>query len=611
MPRDRKDKQSANQENEAFSIDPVFDRSLLDEASEETVSIKKSEKREQIRQKPQQEVHLRSLERPNAWKRFWMWFWDKKWFTLPAVVCFVVAILLAVPATRYVLVGTFWKESVVIRVIDDGNSRPVSEATVMVAGVQSKTDAKGNAALVNVPVGVHDVTIEKKNYQATTTKVEVPLVAGNKTFDMSLHATGRITDVAVANRLSGNAVKGALVTVSQDDKAKTDDTGKAQVVIATDKKAVTVTVTAEGYLEQKVEIAPSKSTTVELVPMGKMYFLSKQRGKIDVVRTNLDGTGREVAIEATGNETDQNTSLLASRDWRYLLLKAQRETGKGPSLYLYDTTKGSLELLDRGDKTDFNLIGWSGHNFFYHVYRDRPQTDVGVEAIKIINAQSQKVSVVDESQVAAASPYAKYRQTYPQQYILDGGIMFTRSWMGPGQPQLNELTTDIVRINSDGGGKKVIKSFPATSTLYVDTRLVKPQTAYYKIYKGDQSSLVFAELNNWVYREGVKIEGFDAFYPTYLMSPDGTMSFWSESRDGKHTLLVGDKNALNSQALLSMSEYKAYGWLTNEFILLQKNDSELYIASPAQLKAGKAPLKISNYHKPVLIPGYGYGYGGQ
>lgn len=612
MPKASKDKKTDDKEDDSFSIDPVFNTDALttDEAVEEV------ERETSPAEQSQKEIHLRSIERPNAWKRFWGWFWDKKFITIPFVILLAAAILLAIPTTRYAVLGWVWKEEVVITIIDDGNNRPVTEATVKLAGVSATTDTKGIALFSAVPVGFHELTIEKKNYQTTSRSIEVQVFSKSKKLRETVHATGRNTDITVVNRLSGVEVKAALITVSQDDKAKTDDAGKAQVVISADKKVVPVTVAAEGYLDQKIEIAPSKSTTIELVPTGKIYFLSKQRGKIDVIRTNLDGSGRQIAVEGTGYETDGDTALFASRDWRYLLLRAKREAGKPQALYLYDTTKGSLELIEQGTNATFSLIGWSGHNFFYHVYHDdKTQTDKGIEAVKMVNAQNRKTMTIDESDVASASPFLHYRQQFAHFYILDGGLVYNRQWVGGNSaPTISELNHDIVRVNSDGGGKKVIKSFQASVVSLVQGKLYKPQEVNYRITKIDQPTKpVYAELENWVYREGVTVDSFDSGeYPTYLMSPDGTMSFWSEPRDGKNALLMGGKNAENEQTLASVSEFKAYGWLTNEYILMQKNNSELYIASPAQLKAGKAPLKISDYHKPsALFLGYGYGYGGQ
>lgn len=85
----------------------------------------------------------------------------------------------------------------------------------------------------------------------------------------------------------------------------------------------------------------------------------------------------------------------------------------------------------------------------------------------------------------------------------------------------------------------------------------------------------------------------------------------------KNALFVGDENATptGAEQLASLSEYTAYGWLTDRYLLLQKGNSELYITTAEDLKKGddgQPPLKISDYHKPGIdFAGYGYGYGGR
>jgi hypothetical protein len=57
-----------------------------------------------------------------------------------------------------------------------------------------------------------------------------------------------------------------------------------------------------------------------------------------------------------------------------------------------------------------------------------------------------------------------------------------------------------------------------------------------------------------------------------------------------------------------LSDYDTYGWYSDNYLLVSKNSSELYVMD----KAGKqTALKISDYHKPAQVfTGYGGGYGG-
>ena len=102
----------------------------------------------------------------------------------------------------------------------------------------------------------------------------------------------------------------------------------------------------------------------------------------------------------------------------------------------------------------------------------------------------------------------------------------------------------------------------------------------------------------------------DGFYNTYLVSPSGNSTFWSESRDGKNSLFIGDSVGGNAKQIASASDYQTYGWYSEDYLLASKNGSELYILASDGVKKDSEALKITDYHKPVIsYPGYG-GYGG-
>jgi hypothetical protein len=92
-----------------------------------------------------------------------------------------------------------------------------------------------------------------------------------------------------------------------------------------------------------------------------------------------------------------------------------------------------------------------------------------------------------------------------------------------------------------------------------------------------------------------------------LLSPSSNQTFWTDQRDGKNTLFVGDNDAKNQKTIASLSGYNIYGWFTDNYLLVSKNSSELYVMPVA----GGTPLKITDYYKPAInYQGYGGGYGG-
>ncbi len=436
-------------------------------------------------------------------------------------------------------------------------------------------------------------------------------------------ATGRSVKVTVTSRVSGKAVEGALVSViGESNQARTDTLGKATIILPADKKETGAEVTATGFNVGQVILKQGVENAAQLIPAGKLYFLSKQSGKLDVVRTNLDGSERKVVLAGTGNENDNTTNLLASTDWKYLALKSKREAGKPEALTLISTADDSVTVFDQG-KAEFGVVGWSGHQFIYTVTR----TDIDYwkakrQAIKTLDAETQKLATIDESTSLGGDNSFGSGALYEvleNPYIVGDNLTYTKRWLLGNYALANNpsATADkqnsIMLVRSDGIGKKAVKQFPFQTGFYVTARLYKPDEIYFQVQPKNDGQLQYFELEDGSVKSvGDGAADFEKAYPTYLISPNGEHTFWAESRDGKNALFVGNKNGDEGQQLAAQSEYKAYGWLTDSYLLLQKNDSELYITTKDAIKAGGQPLKTSDYHKPLYSPlGYGSGYGGQ
>lgn len=93
----------------------------------------------------------------------------------------IVAVALAVPMTRYALVGTFLNKQTTITVVDELSGKPVSEALVHFGRHDGKTDSKGVAKLDGVSVGDHLLSVEKKYYTTAETSYLVPINGEAKT----------------------------------------------------------------------------------------------------------------------------------------------------------------------------------------------------------------------------------------------------------------------------------------------------------------------------------------------------------------------------------------------------------------------------------------------
>jgi hypothetical protein len=558
----------------------------------------------------------------SPWERFkngWRAWWanpKKRYLTLGAVVLMIGAVF-AVPVTRYDTLGLVLKKPVTIRTVDSKTGAPVSGVTVMLAGRSAETDANGLVTL-QVSLGSKTLEVSKSYYKGTATKQLVTLSASRNNFKASLTALGRQVRVKVVDKVSGKPVSGATVMVG-NSKAKTDTSGGVTVVTPVSNGTQTATVSVKGYNDAKVSIAVGgdlAKNTFAVLPSGKLYFLSNLSGRIDVVKTNLDGTDRQVVLEGTGNEDRYSTSLLASRDWKYLALLAKRD-GKSASVYMIDTTNNDkLTTIDQGDAS-FSFVGWSNDRFIYQVNRNSVQVwQSNRQALKSLDAASGQTLLLDQTQASGTSGSDYMGQNFGNVYLFGNQVVYPKSWAKASYTSsLSSNQGELDAINADGSGHKVLKSFSYSGqNTYYDSISVSTQP--YEV-----GGLYIETDNNGANQTFYKYEGgkvvtdasitadsyYNNPYSTYLLSPSGGSTFWSDQRDGKNMLFTGDQNGEKSKTIASLSDYSAYGWFTDNYLLVSKNSSELYIMG----KDGGTPLKITDYYKPSInYQGYGGGYGG-
>lgn len=559
----------------------------------------------------------------SPWERFKNWnaaWWGnprKRYGTIGAVVA-VLVILLAVPFTRYNLLGLILKSDVTVQAVDSKSGKAVSGAEVSLAGQKAQTDANGKAVL-HVHAGSKTLKVTKKYYSGYSHGVLVALSAKQNNFKASLGAQGRQVSVKVVNKLTTAAVAGASVTANGAT-AKTDTKGMATVVLPSGSDTQSASVSLNGYNTAKVDIAASgdvAKNTFSITPAGKLYFLSNLSGKLDVVKTDLDGTNRATVLAGTGNEDRNTTSLLASRDWKYLALLSKR-AGSNASVYLIDTTNGDkLSTIDEGN-ADFSLVGWSGHNFVYQVTRNTVNLwQANRQALKSFNAESGQSLLLDQTQGAGSDQNNYINQYFGSPYVINDQVIYAKNWQASynNWSQLPGKAAELASIGSDGSGHKTIKSFNVDSGtqpsgVFINTVLYEPDELYIYFPNGAKETF-------YVYADGKVTEDttmtsdkfFNTPYPTFLLSPSGNNTFWADQRDGKNTLFVGDKDAKNQKQVASLSDYNTYGWYTDDYLLVSKNSSELYAMSS---KSGGTPYKITDYYKPAInYNGYGGGYGGR
>jgi hypothetical protein len=547
----------------------------------------------------------------SSWKARLKSLLKNKWTWVGVGV--VLLIIFALPFTRYRILGLVIKKPVTVTVLDSKTATPVSSAGVELGSATAKTDANGHAHL-NAPLGKHTLQISKQYYTSLNTSYFVGFKSPGPVNE-KLTATGRLVPITVVNKISGKPLAGAEVKV-KGTTAKTNAKGQASVALPTAANNYAAAITLAGYNAAAVNVQVTnqavKANIFQLTPTGHIYFLSNLSGKLDVVEANLDGTGRKTVLAGTGHEDPSNTTLLASRDWRYLALESSRDGGK-PALYLIDTSNNKATEFDNSG-ADITLIGWYNHNFIYDLNKStQPLWQTGREVIKSYDADHQQLNQLDQTQAeGSASSYAY--QGFSNFYIVNGYVVYSTLWTtftSDGSAYNTTGKTDSIRaITPTGQNKKDYQTFAVDTTNDIVAQLYKPQEVYFAVYDSNGGTNYYEYDNQAVKTTSISNGTFNASYPTYLISPSGSQTLWTELRDGQNALFVGDSDA-GSPKQIGAGDYKPYGWYGNNYALVSKNSSQLYIMPSGGLSGGRQPLKITDYYKPAqTFPGYGYGYGG-
>jgi hypothetical protein len=552
-------------------------------------------------------------------KRAWAWLLANKKVSIPAGVVLLLALLLAVPFTRYVLAGTVLRQNYSVLVVDSQTHKAVTSATVALEGKTAATNNKG-VATIHANVGNATMLVTKKYYKDSKTSVLVPIGKQKTTTRITLQATGRQVQVFARNVISGQPLANVTIKALSTD-AKTDAKGEVTLVLPAGKDVVDATLSGSGYNDAKVTVKVTNPSAQDnhftLTPAGKIYFLSDKSGKLDMVKTNLDGSDRQTVLAGTGKEDKPSTVLLASRDWKYIALLSKRDGGSDAKLFLIDTSNDQVTTMDEGQAT-FTPAGWSGHRFVYTVSRYKVDNWASKQAsVKSYDATTKKITLLDDT-TAEGDQYNYVNESYAGVYIFDQEVLFAKEWFGSQYGPWGDKQDTLNSVRSDGSQKKVVQKYPARpggNYSYINLKPGDLNELYIRYYDGGaQKSHIDAYENGKIAASDLSEDDFNnAQYLTYIVSPTGKHTFWTDFRDGKNLFFVGDDAGKNGKQFNGSSEdYSAYGWYTDDYVLVTRKNSELQIMPASGLPKGvEGAFKISDYYKPnYSIRGYGYGYGG-
>jgi hypothetical protein len=560
-----------------------------------------------------------------AGKGPWHWIKTHKKVSIPVAVLVVLAVLAAVPYTRYVLAGTVVRKNFSVLVTDSQTHKPVTSAQITLEGKTAATNNKG-IATVKANVGHATLEVSKKYYTSASKAVLVPIGKQKTDEQISLAATGRQVPVIINNKLTGKPVAN-ITLATQDTEAKSDAKGELTLVLPAGKDSVDATLKGEGYNGLKVTVkvtqAADPANIFQIVPSGKLYFLSNQSGTIDVVKADLDGANRKTVLAGTGKEDKYATTLVASADWKYLALLSSREGVT--RLYLINTADDSHITMDEGAGGNFGTIGWAGHYFVYTLtHPDQQQWQPGRQAIKSYDADNSKDSTIDQTAAGGnGNPYYFY-ESLGGAYVLDGKVVYTKNVVGSSANDVNGHQASLNVAEPDGSDKSAVKSWGFTSpfaqyygTVNINVTAILSGANTLSIASNTNPQSKDPDTNMYLYQNG-KITAVPgktsddlskiAFSDRYIISPSGSKAVWTEVRDGKSTVFIGDSSgAGGKQVPLPSGDndyYGVVGWYSDKYLLLTKG-SEWDIVPVS----GGTPVKVTGISG-LIYYGITFGYFG-
>ncbi len=515
-----------------------------------------------------------------------------KWFIIGLVIVLLLVVF-GLPYSRYKILGLFLKSNYQIELTDSITNHPISGAKVSIDGVNIKSNANG-VANFRLPLGEYKLSVSKQFYNTYSNNILFGL-SSSKKLNLRLNAYGRQFSFKILNSISNQPLAGVQVSYNGIT-SLSNASGIAYMVLPARATTYNLVLSANGYNTQNDTIkfnGQVLTNTFSLTPSGKVYFLSQSQGVINVVSANLDGTNQQIIVPGTSSEQPANTFLMASPDWKYLILEANMK-GTGPGLYVINTATKQINEFDSSNSS-FSLIGWSNSDQF--LYDELSNTgnysSTGNEQIKSYDAASQSLNVLDQDQVVSSSGGYAY-QSFAGFNLINNNLVYSVTWNSSTQYNLNGQTNSIRQISANGSNKKDILSLNASNQIINLINRVQPNLMYIDVYNNKTSSnTYYTYINGNVSPDG-SLNSTVVYQPSpiYLFSPSGSNAIWTSQQNNQPVVFSSDLNYSNPKQLSIPVGYSANSWLNNQLILVTKKNN-LYVTSINS--SASPPLLIGNF----------------
>jgi hypothetical protein len=328
------------------------------------------------------------------------------------------------------------RTSVVLTVTDQSTNLPLKNVTVSIGDTSQVTDSGGQVNITGLKLGKAEVKVARKAFASTSITSELDF-GNNKLPTVSLTPTGKQYKIALTDYISGKPVKGE-VAVDQDT-ARTDDTGLATLTLEPQTKSFRVTVSANGYRIDTININPNETnpTKVSLVPVRKYAFISNKAGTQDLYKADLDGKNEQLVLKGTGRERN-DTVLVANPVDDVVALVSVRDNVS--TLNVIDLKTDTITPVTKAN--NLQLIDWNGEYLTYvQIPPDAKSADANRQQLISYSYKTNKTQ-----QLAAANYFNSVLSAAGAIYYAPAGAYQAANNIG------------FFRVNADNSGKQTLLS---------------------------------------------------------------------------------------------------------------------------------------------------------
>ena len=444
-----------------------------------------------------------------------------KAFKISFTLIFLASIAAAFiyPDSRYFILNKAGvRASTSFRIVDEQTDQPLKGAAVSIGQISAVSDENGDVTLNEILLGEQQINVSKPAFASLSKDVTIGW-GSNPIDDLGLIATGTRYTFEVKDFLSGKPIAGAEAS-SGEASAKASEKGEIALVVSEDEKqTIQAEITADGYRTEKItlQIGDESVKKVVLVPAKKHAFVSNRDGKFDLYKVDIDGKNEEKVLSGTGNEREDEISILAhpSRDLiAFVSIRSDERAKDGEpisSLNVVDLNSNEVENVV--DSERIQLVDFIDNKLIY-IKVQANSTEESKRRHRLISydldsrTEQELASTNYFNDVLAAKGAVYYS---PAEYKVNGAVGF-------------------YRINPDGSGKTTILAEEA-----------------WNLFRVEYNKINIAISDEWYQYDldTTQLDKLNGSPPTlksrvYTASPNGKKAAWADIRDGKGVLLVYD-----------------------------------------------------------------------